>query len=197
MVLLLQFWLVIFILAWSFHTKISIFCNIGKIFKTSKTVHLDFFPLQSFPLIVWDDLCNYSPVLFWGDQEKITVTRGLEGGGSSVVAGQVPGWTPGHKAEKALLLGPCYPGSSQLYSLVCGSWCTSWYCQKLSGNGFILWSGQYFVIYDHVNGRKGIKCIQFFCLSFWSMHKKSVAGSGAGGGRQNILRTLFPDEFWQ
>ena len=33
--------------------------------------------------------------------------------------------------------------------------------KKLSGNGFILWSEQYFVIYDSVNGRKSIKCIKF------------------------------------
>lgn len=39
-------------------------------------------------------------MLFWGDQEKIAVIRGLGGGGSSVVAGQFPDELLGTRERK-------------------------------------------------------------------------------------------------
>lgn len=107
--------LVLCILSWAFNTKISIFCNIGKIFKMSKNCKPKFVFLKPnynvFPLLIWDDSCCYSAVLFWSDQKRITVLSELRGEVSAVfilevLKGRVKGlrW---HSGVRMLLLGPC------------------------------------------------------------------------------------------
>lgn len=142
------------------------------------------------PLMVWDGSCNYSRVLFWSDRKRITVTGELKGGGGAIVLDGPKGCVDGlhgHVGLQTLPLGPCPPPDCPDLCVVAYVLLDTVKKKKISGNGFILWSEQYFVIYDSVNGRKSIKCMKFFCLSPRSIWRKLVLGSREGQGwRENI-----------
>ena len=76
--------LVLFILSWAFHTKISIFCNIGKIFKMSKDCKPKFVFLKpncgvfSSDSLRWFVLSFTSLVLEW-PEENYCVLSELKG----------------------------------------------------------------------------------------------------------------------
>lgn len=76
--------LVLFILSWAFHTKISIFCNIGKIFKMSKNCKAKFVFLKpnynvfSSDCLKWFMLLLTSLVLEW-PEENYCVLSELKG----------------------------------------------------------------------------------------------------------------------
>lgn len=133
--------LVIFILAWAFHGKISIFCNIGKILEASKPVNLIFFPaIQLQHLFLWLSWSTYllgSLVLEW-PEENYCVRSEPEGGGRCNCC---PAWALlAHGGVRMVLLGPgsiVPPNCTDLFVVASVLLDT---VKKLSENGFILWS---------------------------------------------------------
>lgn len=164
--------LVLFILSWAFNTKISIFCNIGKIFKMSKNCKPKFVFLKpNYNVFPSDYLRRFmllltSLVLEW-PEENYCVLSELKGRDQCSYGTWGSGW---FCLVPVSIVPPSCTGLFVVAYVLLDT------VKKLSGNGFILWSEQYFVIYDSVNGKKSIKCIKSLSIIWEDMKEIGVEG---------------------